>query len=193
MAFFVPGFLEGADQIGEAGLRGFIDGSSWQWIWSQLQNPTGSLDKFGENRFDQTVEMGRIMFCYLLCMALGAQLSGVLNTWKKFAIAAFAPVLLNVLCLLGFVWVWFNSIEQQQEITKILSWCIFLAGWVQMAVLYYGVKREGVNVRLFLPKITPKIKQLFKLMIPGVGAASVQQINLLISTQIASTNNNSIN
>jgi len=169
-----------------------MDGRSWEWIWGQLRNPTGSVDAAGDNRFLQTVEMGRIMFCYLLCMALGAQFSGVLNTWKKFAMAAFAPVLLNVLCLLGFVWIWFNDIEQQQHITKVLSWCIFIAGWAQMGALYYAVKRQGVNVRLMVPKLTPKMKQLFLLMIPGVGAASVQQINLLVSTQIASSENNAI-
>lgn len=194
MAFFVPGFLEGFDQ---ALAWGLLDGRTWQWIGSQIINPTGSA------KFDLTVELGRIMFCYLLCMALGAQLSGVLNTWKKFAIAAFAPVLLNVLFLVGFGYIWFNSInalgpngepdlEAQRRITHILSWCIFVAGWAQMALLYYGVKRQGINIRLIKPKLTPKMKQLFKLMVPGVAAASVQQINLLISTQIASTEEQAI-
>lgn len=80
MALFVPGFLEGFDEMASWGISGFTDGRSWQWIWGHLQNPVGAVDKAGDNRFEQTVEMGRIMFCYLLCMALGAQFSGVLNT-----------------------------------------------------------------------------------------------------------------
>lgn len=188
MAFFVPGFLEGFNEVVEWGL---FDGRTWEWIWSQIKNPRGT------ERFDLTVEMGRIMFCYLLCMALGAQLSGVLNTWKKFAMAAFAPVLLNVFFLLGFLYIWFNSISGadiagQQRITTILSWCVFIAGWAQMIALLYGVKRQGIHIRPMIPKLTPKMKQLFKLMVPGVAAASVQQINLLVSTQIASTQENAI-
>ena len=188
MAFFVPGFLEGYGQAAEWGL---FDGRTWQWLGGQIVNPQGT------EKFDLTVEASRIMFCYLLCMALGAQLSGVLNTWKKFAIAAFAPVLLNILCLIGFFYIWFNSIqsedlEAQKRMTNILSWCVFFAGWAQMGVLYYGVRRQGINLRLLVPRVTPKIKQLFLLMVPGVAAASVQQINLLISTQIASTAEGSI-
>ena len=188
MAPFVPGFLSGFDQAIEWGVT---DSRTWQWIGQQLMNPTGT------QKFELTVELGRIMFCYLLCMALGAQLSGVLNTWKKFAVAAFAPVLLNICFLLGFVYIWFNSIsgedlEGQRQITHILSWCIFLAGWAQMGVLFYGVKRQGINIRLVMPTLTPKMKQLFKLMVPGIAAASVQQINLLVGTQIASTQENAI-
>jgi len=186
MAFFVPGFLDGFDEMASWGAAGFLDGRSWSWIWGHVLDPQG-----GE-KFAHTVEMGRIMFCYLLCMALGAQLSGVLNTWKKFAIAAFAPVLLNVLLLLGFAWIWFLDIESKRAMTIVLSWCIFLAGWAQLGTLYYGIKRQGIRVRLVLPQLTPKMKQLFLLMVPGIGAASVQQINLLISTQIASTNDSSI-
>jgi len=186
MAFVVPGFLDGFDLVKEAGFTGITDGSTWAWFIEQMKSPSGG------DKFEYTVEMARIMFCYLLCMALGAQLSGVLNTWKKFAVAAFAPVLLNVLMLLGFLWIWFNDVESQRQMTTILSWCIFAAGWAQMAVLFYGVKREGINIRLTLPTLTPKMKQLFFLMIPGIGAASVQQINLLVGSQIASTNDSSI-
>lgn len=194
MAFFMPGALEGFSDVTEWGIT---DSRTWDWIWSQMKNPRGTM------RFDLTVELGRIMFCYLLCMALGAQLSGVLNTWKKFAMAAFAPVLLNVLFLLGFLYIWFNNIsatdangvgnlEGQKRITTILSWCVFLAGWAQMAALFYGVKRQGIHIRPMIPKLTPKMKQLFKLMVPGIAAASVQQINLLVSTQIASTKEEAI-
>ena len=186
MAFFVPGFLTGFEDVTSWGWAGLSDGRTWSWVGQQILNPTG-----GE-KFEHTVEMGRVMFCYLLCMALGAQLSGVLNTWKKFAMAAFAPVLLNVFLLVGFVCIWFQDIESQRQMTMVLSWCIFFAGWAQMGVLYYGVKRQGINLRLLWPKYTPKIKHLFTLMIPGIGAASVQQINLLIGTQIASTHENAI-
>ena len=38
--------------------------------------------------------MTRVMFPYILCMSLIAFASGVLNTWRRFAVPAFTPVLL---------------------------------------------------------------------------------------------------
>ena len=47
-------------------------------------------------KFDLTVELFRIMFPYLICMSLTAMVTGVLNAYRKFFVAAIAPLLLNV-------------------------------------------------------------------------------------------------
>lgn len=182
MAPFVPGFLDGFEEVTASGWGALFQGSTWSWIGGQILNPRGTEE------FEYTVFYGQIMFSYLLCMALGAQLSGVLNTHKKFAIAAFAPVLLNILFLLGFSISWFFNLQENLIlIAEIQSWCAFAAGWAQMGILLYGVKRQGISIRLMIPKVTPKMKHLGLLMIPGIAAASVQQINLLFATQIGSS------
>ena len=72
--------------------------------------------------------MTRLMFPYIACMSLVALASGVLNTWKKFAIPAATPVLLN-LCMIGAAWLlapWFKA----QGIEPIYAMAAgVMAGW----------------------------------------------------------------
>jgi len=51
----------------------------------------------GDERFDLAVYFGRIAFPYILFISLAALLSGVLNSLGRFAAAAAAPVLLNII------------------------------------------------------------------------------------------------
>src|SRR3546814_13189530 len=54
--------------------------------------------------FGAAVWMTRMMFPYILCMSLVAFASGVLNTWRRFAVPAFTPVLLNLSMIAASVW-----------------------------------------------------------------------------------------
>ena len=55
-------------------------------------------------RFGAAVWMTRVMFPYILCMSLIAFASGVLNTWRRFAVPAFTPVLLNLSMIAACLW-----------------------------------------------------------------------------------------
>ncbi len=138
-------------------------------------------------KFDNTVAMGRIMFSYLLCMALSAQMSGVLNTVKVFAMPAFAPVLLNIIFITALV-VGVPALGlagNYREIGLLVSWAVFAAGLAQLLALYLACWRKGLHIYPVAPKITPRIRRLFILMVPGVLAAGIQQINLIVGTSIA--------
>ena len=50
----------------------------------------------GLERFDEAVVMTRIMFPYIGFISLVSLSAGVLNTWKRFAVPAATPVLLNL-------------------------------------------------------------------------------------------------
>jgi len=138
--------------------------------------------------FNLTVTLSKITFIYLLCMALVAHLSGVLNTIKVFGMPAAAPVLLNVIFLLGLLGV--TSImgikSNPLECAHVAAWCVFIAGFVQLGALYITCIRKGIRIRFCKPKINSKMKRLFILMGPGILAAGIQQINLLIGGIIAS-------
>ena len=54
--------------------------------------------------FDQGVVMTRLMFPYIACMSLVALAAGVLNTWRRFAVPAATPVLLNLCWIGGALW-----------------------------------------------------------------------------------------
>lgn len=132
--------------------------------------------------FDKTVKLSRICFIYLLCMSLAAHLSGVLNTFRIFGMPAAAPIILNVVFLLGLTGVaafdWMAG--------ETLAWSVTVAGFLQLAALWWTCWKKGAPVRVVRPRMTKEMKRLFGLMGPGVASASVQQINLLISGVIAS-------
>lgn len=132
--------------------------------------------------FDKTVKLARIMFIYLLCMALAAHLSGVLNTFRIFGMPAAAPIILNVVFLvaLGFVG-WRGWLPGET-----LAWGVAIAGFLQLGALWWTCHQKGAPVGIVRPTMDPEMKKLFLLMGPGVAAASVQQINLLIGGVIAS-------
>lgn len=155
---------------------------SWQWLWEMIRYPHGS------EKFEITVAYGRVVFSYLMCMALAAQLSGVLNTLRVFAMPAFAPVLLNLIFIVGLT-VGIPVLGYEGDLVacgSLLAWCVFIAGFVQLAVLYATCRRKDLRIRLMRPVRSPRVQRLFVLMVPGIIAASIQQVNLFIGTLIAS-------
>jgi putative peptidoglycan lipid II flippase len=171
MAVFVFGFLtpEGWE-------------FSWQWLGEMIRYPHGS------EKFEITVAYGRVVFSYLMCMALAAHLSGVLNTLRVFAMPAFAPVLLNLIFLTGLT-IGIPVLGYEGDLVacgNLLAWCVFIAGFVQLAVLYVTCRMKGLRIQLMRPVRSPRVRRLFVLMIPGIVAASIQQVNLFIGTLIAS-------
>ena len=138
--------------------------------------------------FNLTVTLSKITFIYLLCMALVAHMSGVLNTIKIFGMPAAAPVLLNMTFLAGFLIfsIFWEFKGDPVKYAHVAAWCVFVAGFLQLGALYFTCFRKGLRIKLCKPKISPQIKRLFILMGPGVLAAGIQQINLLVGSVIAS-------
>ena len=132
--------------------------------------------------FALTVKLSKITFIYLLCMALVAHLGGVLTTLKKFAAPAFSPVLLNIVFLIGLTC--FTRITEAKG--ELLAWCVAIAGFVQLGLLWWTCSRARLPVAIQKPVFDSDIKRLFILMGPGILAAGIQQINLLVGGIIAS-------
>ena len=121
-------------------------------------------------------------------MALVAHMSGVLNTVKIFGMPAAAPVLLNMTFLAGFLIssIFWGFKGDPVKYAHVAAWCVFVAGFLQLGALYFTCFRKGLRIKLCKPKLSPQIKRLFILMGPGVLAAGIQQINLLVGSIIAS-------
>ncbi|MGD1935906.1 MAG: murein biosynthesis integral membrane protein MurJ [Candidatus Phaeomarinobacter sp.] len=134
------------------------------------------------DKFDMAVVFTQIAFPYLLFMSLVALLSGVLNSLGKFAAAAFAPVLLNIILIATLLF----AAPYFENAGLALVWGVSAAGLAQFAMLVWAAHRAGFMPRLRVPKMTPGVKRLVVLGIPGVIAGGIAQINLLIGTIIAS-------
>src|SRR5215468_6151156 len=133
-------------------------------------------------KFALAVQFTQITFPYLLFMALTALQGGVMNALGRFAHAAAAPILLNVVMILALVLVApFTGMPGH-----VLAWAMAAAGICQFLWLVIACHYEGIPLRLPRPRLSPAVRRLLRLMLPGIVGAGVMQINLVIGTIIAS-------
>ena len=139
---------------------------------------------FYENleKFNIAVEFTRITFPFLLFVSLSSLLSGVLNTNNKFAAAAAAPIILNIVLILSL----FISFFYNLNIAKSLSIGVTLAGILQLTILLIFTRRFYVPSIIIVKKFNNNIKNFFKKLLPSVFSSGITQINILIGTIIAS-------
>src|SRR5665213_3489415 len=116
-------------------------------------------------KFQLVVTLSRITFPYLLFISLVALQGGLLNTVDRFAAPAATPVLLNLFLIAALT----------------------AAGVAQFCWLMVSCAHAGIRLRLRRPRFTPQVLRTLKIMGPGVLGAGVTQLNLLISTALAST------
>ncbi len=136
----------------------------------------------GTLRYDSAVEFSRITFPYLLLMSLTALVGGVLNAHNRFAPFAAAPIFFNgsmVVCLVASGVLFATP-------GHALSWGVTIAGVVQLVWVLWCARRAGIRLYPTRPVLTPEIKRLFKLMLPGLLGAGVVQVNLFADVMIAS-------
>ncbi|MFM2274304.1 MAG: murein biosynthesis integral rane protein MurJ [Pseudomonadota bacterium] len=143
--------------------------------------------------FEAAVFLTRWMFPYIGFMSLVALAGGVLNTWKRFALPAATPVLLN-LSMIGAMW-WGSPWLARHGVEPIyaLAAGVMLGGMLQLSVQAYGLKRLGLLPRIGLSLgairgawADPATQRIATLMVPALLGVSVAQVSLLINTQIAS-------
>jgi len=136
----------------------------------------------GDARFDTTIDFARICFPYILFISLAALLSGVLNASGRFAAAAAAPVLLNIIVVSAMASAYYMNLD----VGNALIWSIPVAGIAQMALVWYAADKAGLRLVPRLPKMTPELKRLAIIATPAALAGGVIQINLLVGRQVAS-------
>ncbi len=142
---------------------------------------------------DAAVLMTRWMFPYIGCMSLVALASGVLNTWRRFAVPAFTPVLLN-LSMIGAAW-GLVPVFRRHGIEPVYA---LAAGVMLGGVLQLGFQVPALARIAALPRIglgwsplraawrQPGVGQILGKMGPAVIGVSVAQLSLMINSQIAS-------
>lgn len=133
-------------------------------------------------RFDLATQMLRITFPYLFFVSLVAYTGSMLNTFGKFAIPSFTPVLLNI-CMIGAALL--ASPHFETPIVA-LAWGVFAAGIAQLLLQFPFLQKIGLLPRPRWGWRHPGVRRILKLMAPAVLGSSVAQINLLLDTVIAS-------
>ncbi|MEY3446432.1 MAG: murein biosynthesis integral rane protein MurJ, partial [Pseudomonadota bacterium] len=153
----------------------------WAMASGLQQDPRG---------YNAAIFMTRFMFPYIGFMSMVALASGVLNTWKRFAVPAATPVLLNV-AMISAAWLlapWFQA--RGIEPIYAMGVGVMVGGAMQLGIQIPVLRRLGL-----LPKISLRwsvvrgawadanSQRIAKLMVPALLGVSVAQISLLINSQ----------
>ena len=133
-------------------------------------------------KFNLAVELTRITFPFLLFVSLSSFFSGILNANNKFAAAAAAPIILNIILIASILFSYLNNLD----IAKQLSYGVTIAGIIQLIFLIYFTLNFYKPSIKFKLKITYKVKFFFKKLLPSIFSSGVTQINILVGTIIAS-------
>ncbi len=196
---FVPLFARRLAGEGESGARRFAEEALAVLMFALLLVTALALifmpwlmyaiaPGFSDNpeKFDLTILLTRIAFPYLLCMSIVALLSGILNALGRFAAAAAAPIILNVVLIGVLAGAIAMGLGDEPVSGVLLAWGVTFAGVLQLLMLAYAARNMNMELGLRWPRLTPGVRRLITLGIPGVIAAGIMQFNLLIGTIIAS-------
>jgi putative peptidoglycan lipid II flippase len=126
------------------------------------------------------LDLIRITFPYLLCMSLVAFLSALLNAHDRFAAAAAAPILLNLLMIAGLFWS-----QRFPTVAHAAAWSVLAAGVAQVALLWCAVRRARIPLGLRLPRITPAARLFLRRLGPAILTAGAVQIAVFADTILA--------
>jgi len=136
-------------------------------------------------KYALSVTLTQITFPYLLFMSLTALQGGILNSLHQYMHAAAAPILLNVVMIAALLGV-APSTANPEAVAYVLAWAMTVAGVGQFLWMVAACHRAGMDLHLPWPRLTPEVRRLFRLMLPGIIGSGVMQLNLVIGTQIAS-------
>lgn len=151
-----------------------VFGFDWFWRWF-----TGEGD---EGKYELFSLMLKVTFPYLWFVTFVALSGAILNTYNRFAVAAFTPVFLNIAIIASAL-----TLAGQFEVPEMaLAVGVFLGGLVQFLFQLPFLARQGLLLRPKWGWHDEYVVRIRKLMLPAMFGVSVSQINLLLDTVIAS-------
>ncbi len=134
-------------------------------------------------KMELTVQIARIMFLYVIFVCGSAFLSAILNAFSRFLLAAFMPVLLNIMlifAMLGAI-VWAPA-----SMLYVMAVTVVLSGIIQFGVLLWRIRHKHFGLRLICPRWTPGIKDMLKKLGISIIGNGFYQITIIIGTLVAS-------
>ncbi len=135
-----------------------------------------------EGKMHLAADMLRLTFPYLLFISLTAFAGSILNSYDRFGIPAFTPVLLNLVLIGCALWL---SPQMERPIVA-LAWGVLLAGMVQFLFQLPFLKQLGLLPKFRFAPRDEGVRRIVRLMLPAIFGVSVTQLNLLLDTLIAS-------
>jgi len=134
-------------------------------------------------KWELTIVLTKIMFPYIFLISLAALAMAILNSFQKFFIPAFTPVLFNLAIITAALF----FAENAGEPAYVFAVGVVLGGLLQLGIQIPFLRRQGMTFKFGLSFTHPAVKKVARLMIPGIFGAGIYQINMLISRKIATS------
>jgi len=134
------------------------------------------------DKFKLTVQLLQISFPYIFFISLVSVAAGILNTYNKFWVPAFTPVLMNICFIAAALWL----APYCNPPILALAIAVFVAGVVQLLFQIPFLKKIGMMPRFSINFKDEGVRRILKQMGPAIFGVSVSQISLLINTIFAS-------
>jgi len=134
-------------------------------------------------KLELTIVLTRIMFPYIFLISLAALAMAILNSFHKFFVPALTPVLFNIAVITAAA----LFAAQSQEPAFVFAVGVVVGGAVQLGFQVPFLWKKGMRFRPLISFRHPAVRQVGKLMIPGIFGAGIHQINFALSRMIAST------
>ncbi|CAN5428753.1 hypothetical protein BH10BDE1_BH10BDE1_04850 [soil metagenome] len=141
-------------------------------------------------KYELTVTLARTMFAFLILITMYAFFMAILNSLRRFAMAALAPTMFNIAMISAALW---RDVAAPE---KVLAWSVILGGFMQMAILIPSIVKAGYWPTLsFMWKIdgqwvpfwkVPEVRRVFKTLAPSLFGLSIVQFSSMISVFFAS-------
>ena len=139
-----------------------------------------------DEKFALAVHYARISFPYLIFMSLMALFAAMLNAVNRFFAAAFAPILLNLVLIGAMALAVLDGVPTgDARLLDYVIYAVVLAGLAQFLFVFMAARRAALRVSLSQPGLSADVKKVWRLAVPGILAAGIGQINLLVGTSIA--------
>jgi len=139
-------------------------------------------------KFELAVTLTRIMFPFLLLVALAAQAMGILNALNRFGIPALSSTFFNIGSV-GFGLGFGYTVGRWMGLSLIVSmaWGVVVGGAVQWLFQMPSLYRAGISYRPRIDFAHPGLRNILRLMGPAILGNAAVQINVLVNTNFASS------
>jgi len=131
-------------------------------------------------KFNLAIVLVRITTPYLLFISVAALMGSILNSLKRFAAFAFAPILMSVCVILSLYY------SSENMAPYAVSYALLVSGILQVIFMYICTYRAGIIIKFNMQIFDSSVVQLIRKMGPATLTAGAQQLNLFISQSIAS-------
>ena len=137
-------------------------------------------------KFADAIGFSRIMFPFVAIILVVAVFTGTLNAMGRYAIAAWAPVLLNLLLIGALLYAMAAGLRGSREAGFVLVWTVLGAGLLNLLIVAVTVWYAGYRIVPRLPLFDADLRRLMLIALPGIAIAGAGHINVVIAAQISS-------